>query len=92
MNQTATRRQSTTTTTIETSESVDPGRYICNYTYFYSMVKFQSHGEHSQTPFHTLFLHVPPYSVASPKEQLEAVVRLMEIIYQTLLESDQIVV
>jgi pyroglutamyl-peptidase len=62
--------------------STDPGRFVCNYTYFYSLNKTQTlHRVHS------LFLHVPPFSVIPEEEQLSVVVKLMQCIDQQLVNA-----
>lgn len=61
--------------------SIDPGRFVCNYTYFYSLSKIQEEGNRS----HSLFLHVPPFHAIGEEEQLRLVVMLMEAIYNQIL-------
>jgi pyroglutamyl-peptidase len=68
-------------------ESMDIGRFVCNYAYFYSLDKFQSHKQCPSGSFRSLFLHVPPQSVASEAEQLDFVARLMDTIYIQLTEA-----
>jgi pyroglutamyl-peptidase len=60
--------------------SMDPGRFVCNYTYFYSLSKIQKVGNRS----HSLFVHVPPFQVIGEEEQLHLVVTLMEAIYNQI--------
>jgi pyroglutamyl-peptidase len=64
--------------------STDPGRFVCNYTYCYSLDKFkcsQGAGRHEQLPnMRCLFLHVPPFSVIPEVEQLDFVASLMDAI------------
>jgi pyroglutamyl-peptidase len=64
-------------------ESTDPGRFVCNYTYFYSLDKFQSHSKTSSASY-SLFLHVPPFSISSKDSQLEFVAHVMTCIYEQL--------
>jgi len=45
-------------------ESVDPGRYICNYIYYLSMTE----GYTRQIP--SIFIHVPSFDVMTKEEQL----------------------
>lgn len=54
--------------------STDPGRFVCNYTYYYSL---------SQHPY-AIFLHVPPFAVAGEGVQLRLVADLMEAIRNQL--------
>ncbi|KAI2491435.1 Pyroglutamyl peptidase [Fragilaria crotonensis] len=55
--------------------STDPGRFVCNYTYYCSLSKF-----HDCDDVYTLFLHVPPFSVVPEAEQLQVVLHLMDTI------------
>lgn len=69
--------------------SNDAGRFVCNYTYCYSLDKFQSSqkkrihepntvtGPSSVPHVKCLFLHVPPFSITPEREQLRFVVDLM---------------
>lgn len=75
--------------------STDPGRFVCNYTYFYSMnkfgcCKFMNESEcppatHDKT--RCLFLHVPPFGIIPETEQLHFLGRLMEAIYEQVTMS-----
>ncbi|CAB9514011.1 Pyroglutamyl-peptidase [Seminavis robusta] len=81
--------------------SSDPGRFVCNYTYCYSLDKFcrpqqqqpptdpkeDVKKEHSVPPnkFASLFLHVPPVTVVPQEEQLKFVVNLMKVIRQEMM-------
>jgi pyroglutamyl-peptidase len=63
--------------------SVDPGRFVCNYTYFYSLDRFkccrqiiESSGNISCV--RCLFVHVPPFAVVEKEKQLQFVATLME--------------
>lgn len=66
--------------------SIDPGLFVCNYTYCYGLDKFQCSRLTEQPPqkpnVRCLFLHVPPFSVAPEKEQLRFVANLMEALEQ----------
>lgn len=59
--------------------SRDPGRFVCNYTYFYSLNKTQALDR-----VHSLFLHVPPFSVIPEEAQMNVVVKLMQCIDRQL--------
>lgn len=57
--------------------STDPGRFVCNYTYYCSLAKFR------ECPsVYTLFLHVPPFSVVPEDEQLRVVTLVLESIHK----------
>lgn len=56
---------------IESKCSIDPGRFVCNYLYFYSLSKLQSTSKTS------MFLHVPPFSVVEKDAQLAYISSLM---------------
>ena len=72
---------STETGVDRSRESTDPGRFVCNYAYCYSLEKFQSHQQcETKGAFRSLFLHVPPYNVALLPEQLLFVAQLMDAI------------
>jgi pyroglutamyl-peptidase len=47
--------------------STNPGRYLCNYIYFQSLIRAQQCG----TSKYILFLHVPPLDVMSLEEQIK---------------------
>jgi pyroglutamyl-peptidase len=55
--------------------STDPGRFVCNYTYYYSLTKTR------QTPgVHSLFVHVPPFGVISEETQMKVVMEILQCI------------
>jgi pyrrolidone-carboxylate peptidase len=54
---------------VQSTISTDPGRFVCNYTYCYSM-------HHVRRP--CLFLHVPKFEVVSKEVQLEYVACLLQ--------------
>ena len=60
--------------------STNPGRFVCNYTYFYSLLKTQIHGQSLQA----LFFHVPPFAVIGEDEQLLVVATLVQGIYSQI--------
>jgi pyrrolidone-carboxylate peptidase len=98
--------------------SVDPGRFVCNYAYFYSLLRFRSGGKNPESSnvtvqanpaspallvhsssqsgrqepngmrYHSLFLHVPPFSVAPKEVQLDFIQRLLVLIHDTLSGED----
>ena len=55
--------------------STDPGRFVCNYIYYYSLNKCRSGPRFPSV--RCLFLHVPPQTVVSETKQLDFVVDLM---------------
>jgi pyroglutamyl-peptidase len=65
----------------------DPGRFVCNYIYCYSLNKFKSHklqvasNDDSRRVTRCLFLHVPPVAVVPQDQQFWFVARLMEMLY-----------
>jgi pyrrolidone-carboxylate peptidase len=87
----------TNTPGIRIFPSSDPGRFVCNYTYCYSLSKFCqttvdviNQDDPSRVPkpnhkFACLFLHVPPITVIPQDEQLKFVVELMKAIRHQLL-------
>lgn len=67
--------------------STDPGRFVCNYIYCYSLEKLKSsklHQSSHNTAHRTrcLFLHVPPVNVVPQEQQFWFVGRLMELMHQ----------
>ncbi len=67
--------------------SNDPGRFVCNYLYCYSLEKFKSSKLHEPRDNPTqrtrcLFLHVPPINVVPQEQQFWFVSRLIEILFQ----------
>jgi pyroglutamyl-peptidase len=66
--------------------SNDPGRFVCNYIYCYSLDKFKSHklqvvSNDPRRGTRCLFLHVPPVAVVPQDQQFWFVARLMEMLY-----------
>jgi pyroglutamyl-peptidase len=59
---------------IETKLSTDPGRFVCNYLYFYSLQKMQYCEKNPKV----LFVHVPQFEVVSKEDQLSYLADLME--------------
>jgi pyroglutamyl-peptidase len=64
--------------------STNPGRFVCNYTYCYSLDKFQCsrmrtcEDDDSVADVRCLFVHVPSFQVAPEEEQLQFIVDLMD--------------
>ena len=64
--------------------STDPGRFVCNYTYYCSLSKL------NECPnIYTLFLHVPPFAVVPQEKQLQLILLLMETIQKQLKPLDE---
>jgi pyroglutamyl-peptidase len=81
--QAQTQPTTTTTTTLEVKVSTNPGRFVCNYAYCYSLDKFQKTKEqpyphHDHLVQHSLFLHVPTFQVVPQKQQLAYVADLLQ--------------
>jgi pyroglutamyl-peptidase len=61
------------------SESRDPGRFVCNYTYCLSLDRCQRHNlRENNDKAWSIFLHVPPFDQIPEQAQLDFVARLME--------------
>lgn len=61
--------------------STNPGRFVCNYTYCLSLNQSQTVSkEGNTTKTASLFVHVPPFEVASEDVQFEFVIRIMKAI------------
>ena len=54
--------------------SQDPGRYLCNYTYYQALQHQKSAGR----PIYALFVHVPPFDVIPQERQVALVRSLLE--------------
>jgi pyroglutamyl-peptidase len=77
--------------------STDPGRFVCNYTYCYSLDKFKCSHQATTTqqdvhfPYvRCLFLHVPPFSVVPQSEQMRFVSSLMLAIKEQLSHQNDV--
>lgn len=66
--------------------SNDPGRFVCNYTYCYSLNKFQCYKQvgNSNNAARCLFVHVPPFDKVSEEEQFWFVAQLMKCLYDQI--------
>lgn len=69
--------------------STDPGRFVCNYTYCYSLQTFQESSS-SSSNYRCLFLHVPPFSEIPEEDQLAFVERLLELLYERQEQQQQV--
>ena len=48
--------------------SQDAGLFVCNYTYYKSLQ--QSQRVSSKQKWHSVFIHVPPFEMIAPEDQL----------------------
>jgi hypothetical protein len=60
--------------------SQDAGRYVCNFTYYLSLLHTQKLRQRHGRPLHTLFLHVPPAEVVPLPRQLHLLLDLLQAI------------
>jgi pyroglutamyl-peptidase len=72
-------------------ESSDPGRFVCNFTYFLSLDRCQKNNSSlngsPRTKARALFLHVPPFDQIPEPVQLEFIARLMEGLRKQVLSA-----
>jgi pyroglutamyl-peptidase len=59
------------------SISDDPGRFVCNYAYCYSLRKFKD-----MEQVQCLFVHVPPFHICPQTEQLELLAAVLQALKQ----------
>lgn len=70
--------------------STNPGRFVCNYTYCFSLDQCNSTNECSgegKKQHNALFIHVPPFRVISEKRQLDFIHKVMNKIEKKVLSS-----
>eukprot|EP01112_Ceratiomyxa_fruticulosa_P002571 TRINITY_DN126_c0_g1_i2.p1 TRINITY_DN126_c0_g1~~TRINITY_DN126_c0_g1_i2.p1 ORF type:complete len:212 (-),score=29.57 TRINITY_DN126_c0_g1_i2:94-729(-) len=68
------------------SISSDPGRFLCNYLYFKSLLNANTQNDTICTQsFHSLFVHVPPFDVIPFEKQMEFVCELLNTITKCVL-------
>ncbi|CAM9279098.1 unnamed protein product [Choristocarpus tenellus] len=79
-------------------DSDDPGRYVCNFLYYKSLLlchKFESskhkgvqEGDNGQNQVgpkhHCLFVHIPPFTAISKEEQVRFVSDLLDVVSNSL--------
>lgn len=58
--------------------STDAGRFVCNYTYYLSLLHSQTLRQWQRRPVHALFLHVPPLEVAPLASQFACLLELLQ--------------
>jgi len=71
--------------------STDPGRFVCNYAYFYSLKKCKE-GENAsmcdrngeKKKYYSVFVHVPEFEVIEETKQLDFVFKLLAQIRSSL--------
>jgi pyroglutamyl-peptidase len=72
--------------------STDPGRFVCNYTYLYSLhtfqcskdVPFEEAPRKNNVDYRCVFLHVPPFEIVMEEQQLWFVTQLMKALYDQI--------
>jgi len=69
----------------EFQTSIDPGRFVCNFTYYKSLTHCEllnadRTDTHNNMVFYALFLHVPPLDVIPLKQQVNFILHLMRVI------------
>ena len=71
--------------------STDPGRFVCNYTYCFSLDQCNStnecSGDEGKKQHNALFIHVPPFKVISESRQLDFIHKVMNTIEKQVLSS-----
>ena len=71
--------------------STDPGRFVCNYTYCFSLDKCNStnecSGDEEKKKHYALFIHVPPFKVIPEERQLDFIHKVMNMIEKQVLSS-----
>eukprot|EP01038_Epipyxis_sp_PR26KG_P015640 gene15640-21146_t len=58
--------------------SIDPGRYLCNYTYYSSL----THQKHQNKPLNSLFVHVPPFNAIPKNNQIMIISDIIRLCIQ----------
>jgi pyroglutamyl-peptidase len=75
--------------------STDPGRFVCNYTYFYALKKAEewNHSNfilNNKPTVHVLFIHVPPFYAIPESNQIQFLHQFMDgIKYQLDLDLNK---
>jgi len=62
--------------------STDPGRFVCNYTYYCSL-----RNSKEMKHVYPIFVHVPPFSKVPQEEQLEMITKIMTSIRHQILSK-----
>ncbi len=57
--------------------SEDAGLFVCNYTFYKSLQQSQ---RNSKQKWHSLFVHVPPFEVLGPEQQLSMAAAVLDSI------------
>lgn len=63
----------------QAQESIDPGRFVCNYMYYVSLLQSKQHSDQ-----HTLFCHCPPFDYQPPDTQVRFAYNLIKGIAEQL--------
>lgn len=64
--------------------SLDAGRYVCNFTFYLSLLHSQKQRQRRGRPIHALFLHVPPVAVVPLQQQFGFLLDLLQAIARQL--------
>ena len=64
--------------------SLDAGRYVCNWTYYLSLLHSQKARQRRSRPLHALFLHVPPAAAIPLPRQFAFLLDLLAAIAEQL--------
>lgn len=67
--------------------SEDAGRFVCNCTYYLSLLHSEKVRRREGRPLHALFLHVPPLAVVPLQRQFACLLDLLAAIAQQLAPS-----
>lgn len=67
--------------------SEDAGRFVCNCTYYLSLLHSEKARRREGRPLHALFLHVPPLAVVPLQRQFACLLDLLAAIAQQLAPS-----
>lgn len=67
--------------------SQDAGRFVCNCTYYLSLLHSEKARRRVGRPLHALFLHVPPLAVVPLPRQMECLLDLLAAIAAQLAPS-----
>ena len=57
--------------------SEDAGLFVCNFTFYKSLQQSQ---RNSKQKWHSLFVHVPPFEVMGPEQQLSMAAAILDSI------------
>ncbi|KAL4422931.1 hypothetical protein ABPG75_009128 [Micractinium tetrahymenae] len=69
--------------------SLDAGRFVCNYTYYLSLLHSEAARQRCGAPLHSLFVHVPPATVISLEQQFAFLLDVLEAVAAALAPAVQ---